>query len=346
MNVDALDEALVVLEGLAPEYGPGLSNHGPMAAEALVALGRPEDVAPFVAAYRLRLEPAPGPGRPLTDDEWEPALGRMDRWPDWLARFDGELADRSAGEVVAEWVPRLAPGVMGGATHGLIRTAHAWRALAAAEADAARRHELAEGLAYWAARYLELPGPPLLVGRASVAEALAALPVLPEEAPEGTLITDRLRHLQMVGAPFEQGVASLGPPSDLSGALAALAAGGAGAYLANAGRGREVALVHTVTAPMALDLVLPALRPADRPTVFAYAWQAVAALHVTCADVRDRPEVAAGPSDDEALAEAAATSGDEHAIKLVEAGRRAFARTGASALPAAAADAVTRLARH
>lgn len=35
-----IDEALEMLEGSGPEYTGGLSNHGPMAAEALVALWR------------------------------------------------------------------------------------------------------------------------------------------------------------------------------------------------------------------------------------------------------------------------------------------------------------------
>ena len=33
-----IDEALEMLEGTGPEFTGGLSNHGPMAAEALVAL--------------------------------------------------------------------------------------------------------------------------------------------------------------------------------------------------------------------------------------------------------------------------------------------------------------------
>ena len=39
---EVIDEALTILQGYGPEYGGGLSNHAPMAAEALVALRRPE----------------------------------------------------------------------------------------------------------------------------------------------------------------------------------------------------------------------------------------------------------------------------------------------------------------
>jgi hypothetical protein len=355
MDDGVLDEALAALAGFATEYGAGFSNHGPMAAEALVRLGRGDDVARFVDTYRRRLEPAPGPGRAPGADDLEGALGMHDRWADWLALFERELDGRPEVSVVAEWVPRLAPGTVGAATHGLIRTAHALRSLvtpqgAAApggsEAGSLRRHEMAEGLAYWAATYQELPGPPLLVGRDGVTAAVARLPTLPEEAPEEPFITERVRYLDMVAAPFEQAVASLGAPRDLHAALTALAVQGAVAYVANAGGGHEIALVHAVTAPMALDLLLPVLHPGDRPVAFAYGWQAVAALHTAYATVRidpgeHQPEEA--PPDAAQLAAAAVDSGDEHAIKLAEAALRVHLATGDLTPLEAAADAAVRL---
>ena len=83
---------------------------------------------------------------------------------------------------MGEWVPRLLPGTVGAAGHGLIRTAHGLRGLAAADTPP-RRLEVATGLAYWASAYAELPGPPLLIGHERVADALADLPYLPEDAP-------------------------------------------------------------------------------------------------------------------------------------------------------------------
>jgi hypothetical protein len=56
---DALDEALAMLADRGPEFGGGLSNHGPMAAEALCAMGRGERAVAWVERYRLRLEPPP-----------------------------------------------------------------------------------------------------------------------------------------------------------------------------------------------------------------------------------------------------------------------------------------------
>src|SRR5580658_7141506 len=181
-----------------------------MAAEALATLGRADAIPAWVEHYRIRLDEAPSPApRPLSEGEWPASLGRADRYPEWLALFEREVADRPVAAVVGEWVPRLLPGAVGAATHGLIRTAHALRGLGAAD-TAPRRLEVALALAYWAARYQELPGPPLLIGQQSVAQALAALPYLPEEEPRQLLISDTVAQVAGIADEFEQGVASLG----------------------------------------------------------------------------------------------------------------------------------------
>ena len=46
--MDVMDEALALLGDAGPEYGPGFSNHAPMAAEALLAMGRGDTVIPWV----------------------------------------------------------------------------------------------------------------------------------------------------------------------------------------------------------------------------------------------------------------------------------------------------------
>ncbi len=343
-----MDEALERLSGCAPEFGPGLSNHGPMAAEALVTLGRPDAVAPFVERYRRRLEPTEADGRALVGDEWEAALGNYDRWGDWVVTFSGLLETVSADEVVATWTPRLAPGIMAGAAHGLIRTAHALRSLRR-DPTPLRRRELAEALGYWAARYQELPGPPVLIGRGTVAETVAGLPHLPEEAPREFLIADQVRHLHMIVAPFEQGVAALASPPALQPALDDLATAGLRVAAVNADGTPLIALVHAVTAPMALELVLPSVHLEDRATLFAYVWQATAALHVAYATERVVPDgdppASAGTSPPavEVVIDAAVHGGDEHAIKLVEASRRAASHLGAPGLLGLSAEVAARL---
>jgi hypothetical protein len=340
-STDAYDEALERLAGLAPEYGPGLSNHGPMVAEALVRLGCPDAVGPWVERYRRRLDPGPSSGRYLDPPEWQAALGDRRHWADWVTTFETKLGAEPAEAVVARWVPRLAPGTVGGAGHGLLRTAHAVRALAEADRPG-RRAELAQGLAYWAASYQELPGPPLLLGPRTVPEALAAVPPLPEEAPEEPTISGQLTHLDMVAAPFEQAVSALAEPADLVEALDEVALGGAGAYLDNADGGDAIALIHTVTVPLGLELLLPLLADDEAVTAFAYGWQAAAGLHAAFAPRRAGQRSGEPPAPEQVVA-AALASGDEHAIKLAEACLRVYARRPHPDLLAAPADAARRL---
>ncbi len=66
---DMFDEALERLRGMGGEVeGGGDPNHGPMAAEALVALGRAELAPRWADEYRRRLAPLPSPRSPVTQD--------------------------------------------------------------------------------------------------------------------------------------------------------------------------------------------------------------------------------------------------------------------------------------
>ena len=345
METHPLDDALSVFAATAPEFGRfGLSNHGPMAAEVLGQLGHTDAIPGWVADYRQRLDAAPPPAdRPLGEVDWPAALGVAGRFPEWLALFESEIADRPVAAVVGEWVPRLVPGTIGAAAHGLIRTAHGLRALSGADTPE-RRVEVATGLAYWAARYQELPGPPLLIGHQDVPEALADLPYLPQEVPEEFIITARVAHVADISDEFEQAVASLGSTGDAVSLLDALAVGGARAYLRNAEGGHAVALIHAITAPLAVELVLPWLAAEDHDAALAYAWQAVASIHVAYAIDRQAPEASdEDPPPVDVLIEQALTSGDAHALKVTEAALRCHARTKEPALLRAAADASARL---
>jgi hypothetical protein len=345
MEPEALDDALHAFAGTAPEYSSlGLSNHGPMAAEAMATLGRTEAISGWVARYRARLSDAPPPApRPLSEEEWPGALGQVSRYPEWLALFEREFADRPARAVISEWAPRLLPGAVGAATHGLIRTAHGLRALGVTDTPA-RRLEVASGLAYWASQYQELPGPPLLIGKQGVSEVLADLPYLPEDTPREDLIGDQVAHVADISDEFEQAVSSLAPTDDAVGLLDQLATGGALAYLRNADNGAAIALVHSITSPLACELLLPWLPREDRNAALGYVWQAAAALHVGYDIDRTAPVPGPpAPSTDE-LIDRAIASGDEHAIKLTEAALRSFARCSDPSLLLAASDACARFA--
>ena len=64
-----LDDALELLAGYGIELDNGNSNHAPMVAEALCALGRPEAVVPWIARYRERMLPRPPAGSTIRRED-------------------------------------------------------------------------------------------------------------------------------------------------------------------------------------------------------------------------------------------------------------------------------------
>jgi hypothetical protein len=97
---------------------------------------------------------------------------------------------------------------------------------------------------------------------------------------------------------------------------------------------------------MAVELVLEDVAVDDRAGVFAYAWQAAAALHACYANDRrpfDPTDMAGDLPYPEELIGAAVECGDEHAIKFTEAALRAYQRSGEPVLLVGAADASRRL---
>src|SRR5262249_8965379 len=156
MNADTMDQALEMLARTGPEFGGGLSNHGPMAAEALVSMNRADAVTAWVERYKRRLHSYPESRKPIVSAEWRTALSDYSRVGDWVALFNRELNEKPWRAVLSEWTLRLAPGLAAAALHGLLRTAHAVRSLSQKETGG-RKRVLAEGLGYWAARYQTLP---------------------------------------------------------------------------------------------------------------------------------------------------------------------------------------------
>ena len=334
---DVLDESLARLAATGPEFGGGLSNHGPMAAEAIIRLGRPEDVEPWLDRYIRRLEEPPRATDRITDRTWPDALGVRNRVADWDLYLRDQLAEQPWQQVLARWWPRLLPGLAANATHGIIRTSHAARGLAASESSE-RLEELARGLAYWAAGYLELPGTPASTGTLGLDKAVSGLPVAAGPIPPG-LFTVRIRAGLASEPRFPAAVAALRPPADVPADLLNLATAFARIFLVY-GRSQPIAFVHAVTAPTAARSVL-GLLPADlaRPSYDAL-WQAAAALYTTfAADAAPEPLPTSAPPAPDALADQATATGDVHAIKLTEACLRLYAESPDPTLLHAAARA-------
>ncbi|MEO5875882.1 MAG: hypothetical protein ABIS86_23135 [Streptosporangiaceae bacterium] len=337
--MDQLDEALVRLAATGPEFHGGLSNHGPMVAEALVRLGSAETIPAWISAYLPRLDERPVARAAIT--EWRDGLGDKSRTGDWTAYFTAALAEAPWQDVLAVWWPRLTPGLAAGATHGIIRVAHAVRAVEA-EPTEPRRRELAHALAYWAAAYAELPGRPVTAGLRTAEQVAAVLPVL-QLAPRG-LIGEHLGNLRDLPE-FAAAVRSLRPPTDVVADLIELSRVFAGVFLAHAAHA-PIPFVHAVTAPVVVSSILHLLPAETWRGTYERLWQMSAALYSGYAYgsiAEPRPET--DPPDAVELAGRAVETGEEHVIKLTEAALRQHAVTADPVFLQASARVIEVLAR-
>jgi hypothetical protein len=357
---DQLDEAYQRLHVTGPEFDGWLSNHGPMAAEALVRRGCGDLVSSWLDGYMRRLEEFPRGTGPIGPD-WQDALGDPRRIADWTAFFDRELAQRPWRAVLNAWWPRLLPGVVAAATHGVIRVGHAVRALLADGDDDARIAELGQGLGYWAARWQTMPAghagasAAAAAGRARArtpAESLAAVPRIDDQSGG---VRDRLGRLAILPS-WPQALASFSVPAapeQIQARLAGLVDAATRRYL-RYGHGNGVMLVHSATAPNAVLRALPALDTALWVPSLTAAWAASSALTAVYAPAEPAPraQLPAAPAGQVASAGAAsdifaraAEHGDEHVIKFADTAVDAFARTGDVEVIAAAARAMDLIGR-
>lgn len=348
------DEALERFHLGDLEYGGGLANHGPMGAEALERLGHQALMPAFLGLYAPRLPPAE-PGRGLDPGEEERALGAFSRAADWVATFEARLETGDWRKVVAREVPKRWPGLFAGAGHGLLRTAHAVRALEQ-EDSALRRRELARGLAYWSARYQRLPGRPGIgeqswtgiLGEARSGERRDpfAWPLVGEPGARVGLFFEAIARLDRFPA-FADAIERLARPraSDFSAFTSALARLACGLYLEHPES--RIAYVHLLTIPSAIRLLAPYVTEAEACEGAMHAFQAMMAMHSMFGggqgEPEPDPEVERAAGDWNEIRYHAACSLEEHAIKMAEACWREDRIASDPVFRRAAADAALKI---
>jgi len=338
-----LDEAYERLRRTGPEFDGYLSNHGPMVAEAMVRRGHGEVMGSWLDAYMRRLEGFPRSTGPIGSD-WRHALGDPRRIADWTALFDQELAERQWREVLNTWWPRLLPGLVAAATHGVIRVGHAVRALAEDGDDEAHVAELAQGLAYWAARWQTVPAghagalAAAAAGRARAATPLESLAAVPRIDEQSGGIRERLTRLgDLPGWPAALADFSVPTAPDQVRALLAGLVDAATLRYLSYGHGNGVMLVHSATAPNAVLRALPALDAGLWAPSLTAAWAASSALTAVYAPALPAPRAqlpessAAAESPAETVTATFARAvehGDAHVIKFADTAVEVYARTG------------------
>lgn len=332
---DVLDETYTRMRATGPEFEGWLSNHGPMAADALIRLGYGEAVERWVDGYARRLDEAPAPRWDIEETDWREVLGDPSRLGDWCALFDRQLREEPWQDVLIRWWPRLLKGAVASAAHGLIRTGHAVRALLE-QPTAPRRAELAQALGYWAARYQSLPPHPSPAGTATAAAALDAVPVVCSTGGMRTRLADLAQEPSWPAT-----IARLRPvahPQEVPAALDTLVDEAVTRYLRWA-HGNPIMLVHAATAPRAAALVLPALPQHLWRATYDVAWAVTAAISAAYRPATPPPAMTSGEqhtTTPEQVTERAVATGDEHAIKFVEVAQQSHHRGNSHALAAGA----------
>src|ERR671916_342896 len=146
-----LDEALERLRDTGPERAGWLSNHAPMAAEAMVRHGHADAVHRWIDTYSL--EERPRGISPIEPDQWRDPLGDPVRTGDWIVYFEHAVRALLSAPLSAPFsAPFSAP-------------------------SEPRVMELAHGLAYWAARWQPLA--PAGAGPYRASDPRAALDAVP-----------------------------------------------------------------------------------------------------------------------------------------------------------------------
>lgn len=319
-----LDVALARIHQTSAVWRGELANHAPMAAEALVELGRADAIDGFLEVYGQHLEPAP----PIPEarlDDWTTRLGRREASPALIGHFLRAIDDEGVDGVVDGALPILLSGVLAGSLHGLLRLSHALRGWTHRPTPI-RAREIAHALAYWASEHRPLAGAPGSQPETGLtpSKALAAVPPLPEERWVDGIITDRAQ----ASVSYEPFLAAL-PSVDfdrepIDQTLASLTGLAASLFLTTENPRARFTYLHAITGTSALRPILPRLDRDGQRAALRHHWHALAAIQCMTSTLRTEAERQAPrpptePVDVGRLVDTAVASRDDHAIKLTAA---------------------------
>ncbi|MEO6278997.1 questin oxidase family protein [Roseateles sp.] len=301
-SIAQLHHLLDAGQALSATYRGQMSNHLPMAQQALLELGASAArLQAFTEAGEAQLEPrvAARPARIVVERD----LGRADSDATWRAHFAARIAELGSGGALREALALLLPGAGAIAFHGVLRTGHA--------VLAGHEGELAAGLAHWASHFMPLAtadaSPPL-----DLLDWLQALATLPRPAyPSGSFITGRMQAWgDSPGFAAIAGRLRHGPDT-----LRDLALLAARTYAATG----NFTVLHLLTAGHAMSVLQPWWPSPELPRGFSIAAAAgLLASGAAPALALDRPPSRPWP----ALISAACAQDDAHVIKLTHAAWR------------------------
>ncbi|MEM1434280.1 MAG: hypothetical protein AAGG11_09520 [Pseudomonadota bacterium] len=348
-RAERYDDALASLRAIGPYLKNGYTNHMPMVLEALDYLDADVDLKALANDSLASATPRPPLRAAIGHADYAAALGEALRFGDWALLFADALQRDGAASVLAVWLPRLAPALASGASHGVIRTAHAVRAWERHPSDA-RLWELADGLAYWASSFHQpgysRAGPEPVTGL----DARQAFDALPHLAP----------HLRRTNGSIVAALEQLEHLSELPAALHALRIDRpdprcildlqmvfARAFRSAVRRPLDaVVFTHALTGVAAAEVLLPFMPEAERVALLRHAWNAGCSLFVAYGGNGQRSVGGAAPvcrETRDALLRSAVASGDDHAIKLTAVCLELAERSGDDAFLATAALGVRQL---
>jgi hypothetical protein len=311
-HAEVLDEAYERLHRTGPEFAGWLSNHGPMAVDAMIRLGHPDGVPAWIDRYERRLEEPPGPRWSISEADWREALGDASRLGDWLAFFGRLVAAEPWRRHPAPVVAAADPGSGGGRQpRPDPHRPRGARARRTGHPRAPRRTR--PGPRYWAARWHPVPEPGGPRGGLPTGAALDSVPAL---GVHGGLRTRLAALDRLDGWPAAlRAVAQPTEATRVPAALTELTDAAVTRYLRWA-PANPVMLVHAATAPRAAALVVPELPPDLWPATYTAAWSVSAAIVAMYRSAGDPPSPPASAADD--VVPRAAAHGDEHVLKFTE----------------------------